>query len=247
MAYICVENHTKQIHGPEAYKAILSCISKGAPSQLLLYFTERSAPDASLVCSVEALNYDIKDMSSVLPLFTEPEMMGHWNRIFAQQNRKTCDQFISLLLAMPNHFGRKISNNKEELQQTNKDIACLKKMRKRISPRKKIVLSPVLILSTSLIMLFSQERRQYEIVEIKGSRKAYWTIRQEIDKRKLDCNPDHLTCISYGLKKGSSAYVDCRMERERAADEQKQLSTFMSDMERLQKNQHQHEDIMRIY
>lgn len=40
-------------------------------------------------------------------------------------------------------------------------------------------------------------------------------VKAEVSKRKLDCSAGHQKCTSFGLKKGTKAYADCRLELEK--------------------------------
>lgn len=68
-------------------------------------------------------------------------------------------------------------------------------------------------------------------------------IGSEIKKRNLDCEPDHILCASYGLKKGSDKYVECRMEQKRMAAEQQQLDSLMQGMQNMHERQLVHDSI----
>jgi hypothetical protein len=67
-------------------------------------------------------------------------------------------------------------------------------------------------------------------------------ISTEIIYRHLDCNPDHRTCIAYGIQKGTKEYSECRMKL-REQDIQIQLKQAeLNQQEQMQKKQMQHEN-----
>ena len=59
-------------------------------------------------------------------------------------------------------------------------------------------------------------------------------INQEVLKRKLDCDPDNHTCLSYGHKHGSKGYTDCRMKLRQMAEERQQLGEIMNGLKEIQ-------------
>jgi hypothetical protein len=52
----------------------------------------------------------------------------------------------------------------------------------------------------------------------------------EIRDRKLDCNPNHRACISYGHQFGTTDYADCRMKLRQMAEERDQMDTMMQEL-----------------
>ncbi len=62
-------------------------------------------------------------------------------------------------------------------------------------------------------------------------------ILSEIGERSIDCSPHHRKCLSYGLKKGSKEYTDCRMKLESIASEERQLKQLTDTLEDMQKKQ----------
>jgi hypothetical protein len=63
----------------------------------------------------------------------------------------------------------------------------------------------------------------------------------EMQKRAVDCDPQHQQCLSFGLQRGTQGYADCRLKLMQEANEQKMNQEAITALQQMQKTQIEHQ------
>ena len=64
----------------------------------------------------------------------------------------------------------------------------------------------------------------------------------EMARRSADCNPNHFQCLSFGLRKGTKDYADCRLKLAHEENQYRINQESLQALQQMQNTQIQHED-----